>query len=168
MAVTGLTSQVISKGWGVPPGGLNEPLGIWVARLVLAGDASGTNIAGSVFLPSSSVYSVEGFDCVTGASTTGGFLIQWRPGYMNEGNSEYILELGVEPILVSAQRINMLARDVLAVTRMMLPTKPERNLNASHQIQVENNVLAVSYAFAWWGYYWDLLVNSHGGPRRPS
>ncbi len=181
------TMEVVETGlW--PQGDERDPLGVWGARLIVAGDASGGPIKVRAIVPQakrrSRVYTCYAAQTVVATETAAETSTQIKCRLLTNWPDVDPVQIGAQGFatfqtsaivdLVSATRpdfgpssplvnpsdrfILLFDPGVVAADSDMEIVEMERNAN------VDTN----DYSFEAYGYYWDRSVlNAPGGPRHP-
>ncbi len=178
------SAQVIETAlW--PQGDIRDPLGVWGARLLITGDASGGSIkvVAQVAADKKAAYMYTVYNTnlavlsqATPTQVFGKFriLTNWPDidptvGVQGYG-STFISTIGVDPNFTAPVGGNIRDHWMGPNDRFLLLFDPRPigiPLDLA-ELEFADNVLADTYAFEFYGYFWDRSVlNAPGGPRHP-
>lgn len=167
-----------------PQGDERDPLGIWGARLVVVGDASGGGIKVQLNVPANisahyvyTCYSVT-MTAVAQAVVAGNqakcrLLTQWPDIDATVGVTAFAYLKIVQLLANSSFTAPFSGPDQPLVdphARFILLFDPRASVKGYTMVELEQavNVLADQYAFEGYGYFWDRSVlQAPGGPRHP-
>lgn len=166
-------------------GDIRDPLGVWGARVGATGDATGGSIKARIEVPAPqraayvhTCYSVN-IARLTGLTTTETaktrLLTNWpnispEPGVQAYGSlflTPWTAPVGLtSPIGGYATNYPLGPFD-----RFLLLYDPRSGINLPltiAELEINDNILAETYAFEAYGYFWDRSVmDAPGGPRHP-
>jgi len=183
MAITNVVLVRAQELW--PQRDARDPLGIWVRRFAVVGDASGGSITTQFSAPANrrasfvfACYSVTALqNSGTAAATTVQvrLLTNWPDADPEPGVSGFSTAIN-NVTLTDADltgQISVPSRNLIGPNdRFILLHDPRQNPNLGTLVIVEVqwgiNVLNNIYSFEVMGYYWDRAVmTTPGGPRHP-
>lgn len=161
-----------------------DPLGIWTARAVITGDASGTPIVMRFLAAQTNrVYTCHAVTMSSNGSVATylglvRLLTNFPPATPAGGAAGYsynrVFSVVREPLFDPPEdNINAASSQLLNGTEKLLlwgPTPAFADVSIPIvEMQINENTLAATYFLEVWGYYWDkvAVLNAAGGPRFP-
>jgi len=181
MAISTTVDLVATALW--PQGDARDPLGVWGARNIEVGDASGGSVKTTIQAPES-IAGAFIYTCYSAFASTLTpesasqiklrLLTNWpdvdpiNPGVQGYGSIVVSTQdFGTE---FTAPKSGPPQSMIGAADRFVLLFDPRPVVGAFAilELELDENTLARQYAFEAWGYYWDRQVmNTPGGPRHP-
>jgi len=165
-----------------PQGDIRDPLGVWGFRKGITGDGAGVvkvtarAAAGQAAAYIYTCYSAQ-IAVLTGATADSQLKIRLLTNWPNidpqEGIQAYSTLRKVELLSDTASTAPISGPNQVMVTpldRFILLFDPRPSAGALDivELELDRNVVAETYSFEGYGYYWDRSVlNAPGGPRHP-
>lgn len=181
MAIAANVDLVATALW--PQGDARDPLGVWGARNIVTGDATGGSVKTTIQAPDT-IAGAYVYTCYSAfASTVSAasasqvklrLLTNWPdvdpldPGV--QGYGAIVVALQDFGLLFTAPMSGPPASMIGPADRFVLlfDPRPVAGAFAIVELELDENTLARVYAFEAYGYYWDRQVlNTPGGPRHP-
>lgn len=181
MAIAETVDVITNALW--PQGDMRDPLGIWGFRHGITGDASGGTVKVTARASEDqnaaylyTCYSVN-IAQLTGADAAANIKCRLLTNWPNidpqvgvQGYSTLRLTVWISDDAMTAP-IGGPSENILSpLDRFLLLFDPRPSAGVLNLVELEldRNVLAETYAFEGYGYYWDRSVlNAPGGPRHP-
>jgi len=182
MSIIAVGSVFESQLW--PQGDARDPLGVWGLRVPVTGDASGGSIKVEVQVPAAkraafvyTCYSVN-IAKLAGLVATESAKVRLLTNWPNvdaqegvQGYSSLFLTSWSAPLGMSSPIGGLASTSPLQPNDrfiLLYDPSPSNAVMVIVELEVNDNVLAETWSFEAYGYYWDRSVmNTPGGPRHP-
>jgi len=183
VSIASEVNLVTSQLW--PQGDIRDPLGVWGARLGVTGDASGGEIKVGITAAQAEraayIYTCYSANVAVLLSTLGAPLTGWCRLLANWPDIDPVV--GVQGygsfigLVIGVEELNTAPQGALGGTLigpndrfiLLFDPRPQPTTDLTVvELKISEQVLADTYSFEAYGYYWDRSVlNAPGGPRHP-
>ncbi len=181
-----ITNEAIVRAQEIwPQRDARDPLGVWVRRFSVTGDASGGAITTQFIAPADrrasfvftcySITAVQNSGTPVATTVQARLLTNWPDADPEAGIRGYATAIANITLIDAdfAGQISVPSRNLVGPNdRFILLFDPRQNpdLGVLNLVEVQwgVNVLAAVYTFEAYGYYWDrAILTTPGGPRHP-